>query len=84
MTEQIAQALAKADGVPLQADPTRYQRLARAALQAMIVPTDTMIDAAHAAVSFDDAWAIDSRTDFRRAVRAMIAQALAEAQKGGD
>ena len=50
----------------------------------MIVPTDAMIDAAHAAVSFDDAWAIDNRTDFRRAVRAMIAQALAEAQKGGD
>jgi hypothetical protein len=85
MTEQIAQALAKANGAPLQADPTRHHRLARAALraalQAMTVPTDAMVDAAHAAASLDDAWAINSRTDFRRAVRAMIAQAITDTNR---
>jgi hypothetical protein len=73
--------LAKANGTPLQADPTRSQRFARAALQAMTVPTDAMVDAAHAAASFDDAWAINSRTDFRRAVRAMIAQAITDTNR---
>jgi len=36
-----------------------------------------MIDASHAAVQFDDAWATNSRTDFLRAIRAMITHALA-------
>ena len=32
-----------------------------------------MIDATHQAVSFDDAWAINNRSDFKRAVKAMLA-----------
>ena len=32
-----------------------------------------MIDAAHQAVSFDDACAINNRSDFKRAVKAMLA-----------
>jgi hypothetical protein len=32
-----------------------------------------MIDAAHETVSFDDAWAINNRNDFKRAVKAMLA-----------
>jgi hypothetical protein len=39
-----------------------------------------MIDAAHAVVWFDDAWGIDNRSDFQRAVRAMIKKAITEAQ----
>jgi hypothetical protein len=34
-----------------------------------------MIDAAHEAVWFDAYWAINSRSDFQRAVKAMIAAA---------
>ena len=34
-----------------------------------------MIDAAHEAASFDDMWAINSRRDFKRAVKAMLAAA---------
>jgi hypothetical protein len=50
-------------------------------LKALGVPTEAMIDAAHEAASFDDHWAINSRRDFRRAVRAMTAQAITEAQE---
>jgi hypothetical protein len=49
-----------------------------AALKTLVVPTEPMIDAAHAAVWFDDAWAIQNRQDFRRAVRAMITHAITE------
>ena len=37
-----------------------------------------MIDAAHEAVWFDAYWAINSRNDFKKAVRAMINAALHE------
>jgi hypothetical protein len=37
-----------------------------------------MVDAAHEAVSFDGAWAIRGRSDFRKAVRAMVRTAMAE------
>lgn len=39
-------------------------------------PTDKMIDTAHAAVWLDGFWAINSRRDFQKAVRAMILAAL--------
>jgi hypothetical protein len=35
-----------------------------------------MIDAAYEAVRFDEDWAIDSRRDFTKAVRAMIKAAI--------
>jgi hypothetical protein len=80
MVERIAHALAKADGEAFAASPGRYWCLAVAALKTLTVPTEAMIDAAHAVVWFDDAWAIDNRTDFRRAVRAMITYAITEGQ----
>jgi len=80
MVDRIAQALAAADGQAIDADPQRYRRLAIASLQPLAVPTEAMIEAAHQVVWFDAKWAIDSRRDFRRAVRAMITHAIAEAQ----
>lgn len=80
MVDRIAKALAKADDKVFAPDPARYRRLALAALKTLTIPTETMIDAAHAVVWFDDAWGIDNRGDFQRAVRAMIKQAIAEGQ----
>jgi hypothetical protein len=80
MAERIARELAKADDETFEANPSRYRRLAIASLKALAVPTEAMIDAAHDAASFDAHWAINSRRDFRRAVRAMAAQAITEAQ----
>ena len=78
MVDRIALALAKSDGQDLAADPARYRRLALAALKPLATPSEAMIDAAHQAVWFDAAWAINSRRDFRRAVRAMIAHTISE------
>jgi hypothetical protein len=76
MVDQDAEAIAKADGGDLNADADRYRRLALAALKPPMKPTDEMVDAAHAAVSFDDLWAINSRGDFRKAVKAMVQTAV--------
>ena len=73
MIDQVAHAIAEAEGSSFQADLARYRRLALAALQPLANPTDAMIDAAHKAASFDDLWAINSRRDFKRAVKAMLA-----------
>jgi hypothetical protein len=78
MLDQIAEAIAKADGGDLHADADRYRRLAMGALKPIIKPTDAMVDAARAAVEFDNIWAINSRADFRTAVRAMILVAMKE------
>jgi hypothetical protein len=80
MISQIAAAIAMADGGDIRADRDRYRRLALAALKPLTKPTDTMIDAAHQAVWSDAYWAINSRADFRRAVKAMILAAI----KDGD
>jgi hypothetical protein len=82
MVQQIAEAIANADGVDLQTDPARYRRLALAALQPLVKPTETMIDAAHEAVWFDAEWAINNRRDFKKAVRAMVAAAMKEGTGG--
>jgi hypothetical protein len=76
MIERIGQAIAVADGADFQADQGRYRRLVAAALKPLLHPTETMIDAAHEAVWFDAFWAINSRADFKKAVKAMIASAL--------
>ena len=78
MIDRMALAIATADGQPIPGDPSRYRRLALAALKPLAVPTDAMIDAAHNSVWFDAEWAINTRQDFQRAVRAMVAHALAE------
>ena len=78
MVDQIARAIATANGVEFEDDPIRFRRLALAALQPLTRPTDTMVDAAHEAVWSDAFWAINSRADFKRAVRAMILAAMNE------
>jgi hypothetical protein len=80
MLAHVAEAIAKADGAAMQDDPARYLRLAQAALKPLAKPTDTRIDAAHEAVWSDGFWAINSRRDFQKAVRAMILAAI----KAGD
>jgi hypothetical protein len=82
MVDRIAVTLARADGRAMAEDPLRYRRLAVAALRPLAVPSEAMINAAHQAVWFDAEWAINSRRDFRRAVRAMIIQAIGEEQVG--
>lgn len=76
MIDRVGLGIAAADGADFQADQARYRRLAVAALKPLLHPTETMIDAAHEAVWFDAHWAINSRADFRKAVRAMIAAAV--------
>lgn len=78
MIDQIADAIAKADGTDLQTARARYRRLALAAMRRLAKPTNGMIDAAHAAVWSDGLWAINSRRDFQKAVRAMIQAAMKE------
>lgn len=78
MVDAVGVAIAKADGRHFNDDVARYRRLALAALKPLARPTPAMIDAAHAAVWFDASWAINSRRDFARAVRAMIHQAMTE------
>jgi hypothetical protein len=50
MLDQVAKAIAKADGAEMRTYPARYRRLALAALEPRAKPTETMIDAAHEAV----------------------------------
>ena len=52
-----------------------------AALKLLAKPADTMIDAAHGAVWSDGFWAINSRRDFQKVVRAMIVAAVAESER---
>jgi hypothetical protein len=78
MIDQIGRAIAVADGATFEGDPARFRRLTLAAIRPLSRPTDTMVDAAHEAVSFDGAWAIRGRADFRKAVRAMVRKAMDE------
>ena len=41
-------------------------------------PSEAMVDAAYQAVSFDGYWAINSRSDFKKAAKAMITFAMRE------
>jgi len=72
MLDQIAHALAAADGAEFVRDAARYRKLAAAALKQFSRPTEAMIDAAYEAVRFDEGWAINSRAAFRKAVVAMV------------
>ena len=76
MIEQIERAIAKVDGAKFEDDPGRFRRLALAALKPMTRPTEEMVDAAYEAVRFDEHWAVNSRRDFRKGVRAMILAAM--------
>jgi hypothetical protein len=76
VVDQVASAISKADGAEFESDPARYRRLALAALKPLTQPTEAMVDAAHEAVWFDAFWAVNSRADFKKAVRAMIRAAM--------
>jgi hypothetical protein len=76
MVDQVGTAIATADGADFKSDPARYRRLALAALKPLTRPTKAMVDAAHEVVWFDAFWAINSRADFKKAVRAMIRAAI--------
>jgi hypothetical protein len=78
MVDQVATAIAMADGHELHTGPTHYRDLALAALKPLTQPTEAMIDAAHEAVWSNNFWAINSRRDFKKAVRAMILAAMRE------
>ena len=79
MIDIVGRAIADADGQRYDADRARYQRLAAAAIRPVAKPTEAMVDAAHEAVWFDAYWAINSRQDFKRAVKAMIVEATRRA-----
>jgi hypothetical protein len=74
-------AAAKADRAAGDAD--RCTRMADAVIAEFAKPTDAMIDAAYEAVRFDEAWAINSRQDFRKAVRAMVRTARQRQGRNG-
>jgi hypothetical protein len=76
MIDRVGTAIATADGADFENDPARYRRLALAALKPLTRPIEAMVDAAHEAVWFDAFWAINSRADFKKAVRAMIRAAM--------
>ena len=76
MMDQVGTAIATADGADFESDPARYRRLALAALKPLTRPTEAMVDAAHEVVWFDAFWAINSRADFKKAVRAIIRAAM--------
>ena len=78
MLDRIADSLAEANGGDIRADPARYRRLALAAMKPLEKPNEGMIDAAHKAVWSDAYWAINSRRDFQKSVRAMIRAAMKE------
>jgi hypothetical protein len=71
--ERAARAVAKAAGGD---DVNRHSRMADAVIAEFAKPTEAMIDAAYEAVRFDEAWAINSRRDFVKGVRAMVRTAL--------
>jgi len=81
MIDRIGRAIAAADNSDFQADEPRYRRLAAAPLKPLTRPSEAMVDAAYHAVWFDDHWAINSRRDFKKAVRAMITFAMREYER---
>jgi hypothetical protein len=58
MVDQISRAIATADGASFDSDPSRYCKLALAALKPLAWPTEAMVDAAHEAMWFDGFWSI--------------------------
>lgn len=64
MIDQIARAIAEADGARFEDDPTRFKKLALAALKPLARPTEAKVDAAYEAVRFDEHWAVNSRRRF--------------------
>jgi hypothetical protein len=78
MIDRIGRAIAAADNGDFEADKARYRGLASVALKPLTRPCEAMVDAAYQAVSFDGYWAINSRSDFKKAAKAMITFAMRE------
>jgi hypothetical protein len=74
--QRAARAVARVAHVSAADNADRYARMADAVIAEFAKPTDAMIDAAYEAVRFDEAWAINSRRDFVKAVKAMVRSAL--------
>jgi hypothetical protein len=74
--QRAASAVAKVALGSAADNADRYTRMADAVIAEFAKPTDAMIDAAYEAVRFDEAWAINSRRDFVKAVKAMVRHAL--------
>ena len=68
--ERAARAVAKVARGYAADNADRYIRMADAVIAKFVKPTDAMIDAAYEAVRFDEAWAINSRRDFVKAMKA--------------
>ena len=74
--EKAARAVAKVARGSAADNADHNTRMADAVIAEFAKPTDAMIDAAYEAVRFDEAWAINSRRDFVKAVKAMVLPAL--------
>jgi hypothetical protein len=74
--ERAARAVAKVARGYAADNADRYIRMADAVIAEFVKPTDAMIDAAYEAVRFDEAWAINSRRDFVKAMKAMVRHTL--------
>ena len=74
--ERAARAVTKVARGSAADNTDQYTRMADAVIAEFAKPTDVMIDAAYEAVRFDEAWAINSRRDFVKAVKAMVRTAL--------
>ena len=76
--QRAARAIAKVDRESADDRAHRHMRMADAVIAEFAKPTDAMIDAAYEAVRFDEAWAINSRRTFVKAVKAMVRSALSK------
>lgn len=79
--EKAARAVAKVARGSAADNADHNTRIADAVIAEFAKPTDAMIDAAYEAVRFDEAWAINSRRDFVKAVKAMVRTALDKRSK---
>ncbi len=70
--QRAERAVAKVARESAADSPDRHRRMADAVIAEFAKPTDAMIDAAYEAVRFDEAWAINSRRNFVKAVKAMV------------
>jgi hypothetical protein len=82
--ERAARAVAKAARRRAADDGDRNTRMADAVIAEFAKPTDAMIDAAYEAVRFDEAWPINSRQDFVKAVKALVRSARGREGELGD
>jgi hypothetical protein len=72
MIDRIGRVVATTDNGDFVADNARYRGLAGVALKPLTGPSATMVDATYQAVSFDGYWAINGRSDFKKAAETII------------